>query len=115
MPNTVESLIELLGLILVFVLVVVVCHFTTKFVAGRQLSYKKAGNFEIIETFPLAQNKYLQLVRAGNKYVVIAVSKDSIISVTELEDTEVIIPEKSQPVTVTSFKEILSNKIKHNE
>ena len=115
MPTTVESLIQLLGLILVFILVVVVCHFTTKFVAGRQLSYKRVGNFEVVETFPIAPNKYLQLIRMGSKYVVISVSKDSVTYITELTKEEVCMMEKNQIGSGKSFKDILSNKIKHTE
>ena len=115
MTTTVESLIELLGLILIFILVAVVCHFTTKFVAGRQLSYRKVGNFELVETFAIAQNKYLQLVRMGKKYVVISVSKENVTYITELEEEEVSIIEKDHAATGKSFKDILSNKIKHTE
>ena len=87
--NSLQSLFELFGLILIFVIVLVVCYYTTKFVAGRQLVQKKIGNFEVMETFAIAQNKYLQLIRMGNKYVVISVTKDSVNVITELEEAEV--------------------------
>ena len=106
--SSVQSLFELLGLIIVFVIVLAVCYFTTKFVAGRQLVQKKIGNFEVVETFAIAQNKYLQLVRMGNKYVVIAVAKDSISFVTELDETEVCEVQKSTSMSGKSFKEVLS-------
>jgi len=63
MPSTVQSIIELVGLIIIFVIVLVVCYYTTRFVAGRQVAQKKLGNFEVIEAYPIAQNKYLQLIR----------------------------------------------------
>ena len=85
-----------------------VCYYTTRFVAGRQLVQKKIGNFEVIETFPLSQNKYLQLVRMGNKYVVISVTKDSVTRITELEESEVCQMQKSTSVSGKSFKEVLS-------
>ena len=106
--NSIQSLFELLGIILIFVLVLVVCYYTTKFVAGRQLVQKKIGNFEIIETFPLSQNKYLQLIRLGNKYVVISVAKDTISYVTEIDESEVCRISKTTSVSGKSFKEILS-------
>ena len=107
--SSVKSLFELLGLIVVFVIVLAVCYFTTKFVAGRQLVQKKMGNFEVVETFAIAQNKYLQLIRMGNKYVVIAVAKDSISVVTELDANEVCeIQKSSTSVSGKSFREVLS-------
>ena len=106
--STTQSLVELLGLILIFVIVLVVCYFTTKFVAGRQLVQKKVGNFEIVETFALSQNKYLQLIRMGNKYVVISVTKDSVSFVTELDESEICQIPKNTSVSGKSFKEVLS-------
>ena len=106
--NSIQSLFELLGLILIFVIVLVVCYYTTKFVAGRQLVQKKMGNFEVVETFAIAQNKYLQLIRMGNKYVVISVAKDSVSFITELEEAEVCQIPKNTTMSGKSFKEILS-------
>ncbi len=106
--NSLQSLFELLGLILIFVIVLVVCYYTTRFVAGRQLVQKKMGNFEIVESFAIAQNKYLQLIRMGNKYVVISVTKDSIGFVTELEENEVCQIQNQIAVSGKSFKEVLS-------
>ncbi len=113
--NSIQSLFELLGLILVFVIVLVVCYYTTKFVAGRQLVQKQAGNFEVVETFAIAQNKYLQLIRMGNKYVVISVTKDNITVVTELEESEVCQIQKGTSMSGKSFKEVLSGLSKKKE
>lgn len=113
--NSLQSLFELFCLILIFVIVLVVCYYTTKFVAGRQLVQKKIGNFEIVETFAIAQNKYLQLVRMGNKYVVLSVTKDSVNVITELEEAEVCQVQKNVSVSGKSFKEILSGFTKKEE
>ena len=113
--NSIQSLFELLGLILIFVIVLVVCYYTTRFVAGRQLVQKKIGNFEVVETFPIAQNKYLQLVRMGNKYVVISVAKESIGYITELEEYEVCQIQKNTTVSGKSFMEVLSGLTKKTE
>ena len=106
--SSIQSVFELLGLILIFVIVLVVCYYTTRFVAGRQLVQKKMGNFEIVETFAISQNKYLQLIRMGNKYVVISVSKDSVNYITELEESEICQMPKSTSMSGKSFKEVLS-------
>ena len=113
--NSIQSLFELLGLILIFVIVLVVCYYTTRFVAGRQLVQKKMGNFEVVETFAIAQNKYLQLIRMGNKYVVLAIAKDSISYVTELDENEVCQIQNNAAVSGKNFKEILSGFTKKAE
>ena len=106
--SSIQSLFELVGLILIFVIVLAVCYFTTRFVAGRQLEQKKIGNFEIVETFPIAQNKYLQLIRMGKKYVVISVAKDAVAFITELDEKEVCEVQKSTSMSGKNFAEVLS-------
>lgn len=113
--NSLQSIFELLGLILIFVIVLVVCYYTTRFVAGRQLVQKKMGNFESVEIFPIAQNKYLQLVRMGNKYVVISVTKDTVAYITELDEKEVCQIPENTALSGKSFKEILSGLSKKTE
>ena len=115
MPATVQSIIELLSLIIIFVIVLIVCYFTTRFVAGRQLIQKRIGNFEVIETFSIAQNKYLQLIKMGTKYIVISVTKDTITYITELNAEEVCQVQKNNTVTTgKNFKEVLSELLKNN-
>ena len=109
MSTTVQNIIELLSLIIIFVIVLVVCYFTTRFVAGRQLVQKKIGNFEVIETFPIAQNKYLQLIKMGTKYIVISVAKESITYITELNEEDVCqVQKNSTIISGKNFKEVLS-------
>ena len=113
--NSLQSIFELLGLIVIFVIVLVVCYYTTRFVAGKQLAQKKAGNFEVVETFAITQNKYLQLIRMGNKYVVISVAKDSVSYITEIEESEVCQIQKNTNMSGKSFKEVLSGLSKKTE
>ena len=113
--NSIQSLFELLGLILIFVIVLVVCYYTTRFVAGRQLVQKKMGNFEVVETFPIAQKKYLQLIRMGDKYIVISVSKDAITYITEIEEEQVCRIQNSTQMSGKNFREVLSGLTKKKE
>lgn len=109
MPSSAQSIAELLGMIVIFLLVVAACYATTRFVAGKQFLQKKAGNFEVIETHSIAQNRYLQLVRMGNKYVVISVSKDAVRYITELSEDEVCFVKKDGQKEQKNFKELFSS------
>ncbi|MBQ9120674.1 MAG: flagellar biosynthetic protein FliO [Lachnospiraceae bacterium] len=92
-------------MLLVFLLVIVACYFVTRFVGGKQLKQQKNSNFTVLETFRLAQNKYLQLIQMGSRYFVLAVCKDSITVVTELLQEE--IPYWREQTVVPGFSEIL--------
>ena len=73
-----ESILELILLLGIFVLVLVACVFTTRFVAGRQMQRGRSGNFKPIETYQITQNRYLHLVQIGTRYFVVSVTKENI-------------------------------------
>lgn len=112
--STWESLLELLGVIIIFIIVVVACYYTTRFVAGKQVKNRRNGNIELIETYSIAQNKYLQLLKVGKKYIVISVSKDNITLLTELNEDEIEKFENNPVQPQVSFKEVFNNILKKN-
>lgn len=99
---------ELIVLIIIFVLIIIACYYATKFIGGKQLKQMKHSNFTVLDTYRITQNKFLQLVRMGNQYVVIAVTKDSVLVITHLTEEEVIKPD-NKTNEVASFKHILSD------
>ncbi len=102
-----ESILELIMLLGIFVLVLVACVFTTRFVAGRQMQRGKSSNFKPIETYQITQNRYLHLVQIGTRYFVVSVTKENISFIAELKEEELVAtPEKMGQQR--SFKEILS-------
>lgn len=103
-----KSIAELVFLVILFILILVACVFTTRFVAGRQIQRSKNSNFKPIETYQVAQNRYLQLVQVGTRYFVISVSKESIGFIAELKEEEITFREENSSGTPKSFKDILS-------
>ncbi|MBE5929593.1 MAG: hypothetical protein E7268_00855 [Lachnospiraceae bacterium] len=103
-----ESILELVMLLGIFVLVLVACVFTTRFVAGHQMQRGRNSNFKPIETYQITQNRYLHLVQIGTRYFVVSVTKENISFIAELKEEEIVAkPEKGG--TQRSFKEILSD------
>ena len=90
--STTDNALQLFGLILLFCFVLAATYYTSKFVGNYKLGQQKNKNFKVIETYKVAPNKFLQLVKMGNKYVVISVGKDDIRYITELSEDEVIMP-----------------------
>ena len=71
-----DSFIQLLGVLLIFIFVLAITYFTTKWIAGYQKSRSFNKNLRIVETLRLTQNKYIQIIEAGEVYLVIGVGKD---------------------------------------
>ena len=85
MTSGVDSVIQFITVLLIFVFVLGVTYFTTRYVAGIQKEKYKTGNMEVIETLRISNNKYLQIVRAADKYYCIAVCKDTITMLGEIQ------------------------------
>ena len=82
--GTLESLAQFLTALLIFVCVLVITWLTTKYIGNLQKQRMTGTNIEIIETTKITPTKYLQIIRAGEKYLLIAVCKDTVTMLTEL-------------------------------
>lgn len=103
-----DSYLQFITVLLLFVFVLFITFLTTRWIAGYQKSQMRSGNLEVVETTRITSNKYLQLVRAGKKYVLIGVGKDEIHMLAELSAEELTFTEgsaKGQP----DFGAILEN------
>lgn len=88
--SKVDSIVQFLTVLIIFVIVLGATWLTTRFVAGFQKGKMQGSNFEVIDSFRISQNKYMELIRIGNRYLAIAVCKDTVTVLTELSEDEVI-------------------------
>ena len=107
--STLDNVLELIGLVVVFVLILFAAYYCTKLIGRYSYNQFQAGNIEVIETFNISQAKHIQIIRVGmNKYIAIAVCKDSITKLADLteEDIEIVKKEKNKDKTV--FADVLN-------
>ncbi len=100
-----NGVLDLLTVLLIFVFVIAITLFTTKYLANYQRVQNAGKNIEVLETHKISQTKYIQIVKIGKKCVAIAVSKDTVTLLTPLEEDDITIPEEVNEGK--SFKEIL--------
>ncbi len=106
-----NNILQLIGLIIVFILILVVTYYTTKLVAGVKTGITKGGNFKVHETYRLSPNKYMQLIQIGTRYFVIAVSKDNINFLAELNEGEIFTADKNSTPN-SNFSDIILTALK---
>ncbi|MBQ0042244.1 MAG: flagellar biosynthetic protein FliO [Lachnospiraceae bacterium] len=113
--GTLGSVFDFLTVILIFLFTLLLAYLATKFIASYQKNrgFRKGqikGNIEVIETYPVAQGKYIQILRIGKKYISISVCKDEINLLTELNEEDLEIPseEDENKAKNSSFKDILA-------
>lgn len=106
--SKIDSVAQLLTVMLLFVIVLGATWLTTRYVAGVQKGKLKGNNFEVIDTFQLAQNKYVQIVRIGHKYLAIAICKDTVTVLRELDEEEIVFSEDGLIGKTISFEDFFS-------
>lgn len=109
--NTWDNFVQLIGMVFLLILVLIACYYTSKFVGGMKMGQMKNSNFQVIDAYRVSQNKVIQIVKIANKYVVLAISKDTISYITELEETEIIF-KNTNAVDKQTFKQMF-DKVRH--
>lgn len=94
----VSSGAQFFTILLVFIFVLIITYLTTRFVGKFQKVQSLSSNFESIEAYKLNNNNYLQLVRIGDKYYVLSVSKDNTSLICEVEKEQLDLESKDQSV-----------------
>lgn len=106
-PSSGDSLLQLLGLLVLFVIILAACYFVTRWVAKVSSGSTVASNIKIIDTFKIAPSKYVQIIKIAGEYVAIAVSKDSVTFLCKLDEDNInMMPVK--PIEIKNFKDILA-------
>ena len=110
MSSRIEALAQLLTLLIIFIFVLAVTYYVTRFVGNYQKNKLSGSNINILETMRIANNKYIQIVKIGSRVFAIAVAKDTVSYLCELDEDELIYKESSSGkmlINNDNFKEIL--------
>lgn len=105
-----NSFFQLMGVLLIFVFVLALTYFCTRWIARYQNGISANKNIRVIETFRLTNNKYIQILAVGQVCLVIAVCKDTVTLLCEMTEDELAwLPDKDgqSPVVNENFQEIL--------
>ena len=100
-----DSFLQFLIVLFLFVVVLGVTLWTTRWIAGYQKEKMSGSNMEIVDTMRLSSNQYIQIVRIGGEYIAIAVSKDSVTKLTEVPEDQIILKQPSEGENL-SFREL---------
>ncbi|MBQ6887497.1 MAG: flagellar biosynthetic protein FliO [Lachnospiraceae bacterium] len=101
----VDSIAQFLTVVFIFVFVLAVTYVTTKWIANYQKVKNINKNIEVIEVSKITANKYIEIVKCGEKYLAIAVCKDTVTMLCELSEEQLSLEEIS--AKSTGFKDLL--------
>ena len=85
-----DSFIQFITVLFIFLFVLIITYFVTKWIAKYQKTQTASTNIEIIETQRITTSKFIQLIRVGSKYFTIAVCKDTVTMISEVSKEDII-------------------------
>lgn len=101
---------QFLAVLVIFVLVLAVTALVTKWIARYQKQQYVNCNVEVVETGRIADNKYVQIVRVGETYIAVAVSKDSVTMLCQVPKEQ--LREYKAGGQTAGFRELLEKTLK---
>lgn len=114
----INSVIDLITVLVIFLFVLALTYYVTRWIAGYQKTKTAQGNLSVTEAIRVSNHQSVQIVRAGTeKYLVVGVSKDQMTLLATLTKEE--LRELPEPAERTSkmgesFSDILEEfKKKH--
>lgn len=102
-----DSYVQFVTVLILFVFVLAVTAFVTKWIGGYQKGRSVGKNMELVEALRLSNNKYVQIVRIGRKYLALAVCKDTVTMLSEIPEEDLDFPEGSTG-SALGFKDVLA-------
>ena len=100
-----SDIAQLLTMLIIFVVVLVASMWVTKWIGNYQKNQFASGNIEVIESARIAPNKWVEIVRVGDKFKVLAVCKDTVTYLGDIDESELKREDASEK---KSFSDVLS-------
>lgn len=104
--------LQFFGILVLFFLVLYGAYYLSRLLGKMQMKRQVGANMAIIEVLPVGQHKTLQLVRVGNDYMVIAVTRDRITFIERVDEATITLQDGSE--NIVPFSNFL-NKLVHKE
>lgn len=113
LSSSLSSIAQVISVILLFLFVLLLAYFAARIAGSLQSNtLHRNTNIEVIEVFRLMNNKLIEIIRIGDRYFAIAVCKDQVNIISELNENEV--KQHNTKLEPINFKNIL-DKIKNEK
>ncbi len=115
--NSLSSMGQLLYSIFVFILMIAFIFWASKFLRNKNLGFVKSQNLDIVDKISLGVGNSIAILRCGESYVLVSITKDRIEFLKDLNKDELTFVEKE--VTTQSgnlnFSTVFNNFLKTKE
>ncbi|MCR5747183.1 MAG: flagellar biosynthetic protein FliO [Lachnospiraceae bacterium] len=101
-----EGFIQLVTVIAIFLIVLAVTYFTTRFVGGYAKNKIVTGNIELIDSMKVSPSAYIAIVRTASKYMAVGIGKNEIHFLCELPEDSIEVRDSGTVINY-NFKELV--------
>lgn len=108
-----DSYVQFMTVLILFLFVLLITYWVTKWTAGYQKSQNVNTNMELLDIIRLSNNKYVQIIRIGRKYLAVAICKDTVTMLTEIPEQDIVFSDKNLSKG-QGFKDVLEKIQKKN-
>ncbi|MDO5560081.1 MAG: flagellar biosynthetic protein FliO [Oscillospiraceae bacterium] len=111
--SAIGSVFSVLAAVLVFIIILYLAYISTKLIGKRYGRPSANGkNLRIIESMPAGPDKYLMIIRAGQKYLLVGSGKEHLEYICDLDSDELNLESSSDKSSGGDFYEILKEAAK---
>ena len=106
-----DSIVQLITVIIIFLLVLVITYFTTRWLGNISRLRLQGRNIEMIDGGRITPTQHIQIVRVGRRYFILGVSKDNISVIAECSEDDIELDKTEgsrNGGSAVSFQDVLS-------
>jgi flagellar protein FliO/FliZ len=105
LSSGITEIAQFFTVLIIFIAVLAVSILCAKWVGNYQKIQGSSGSAEILETIRIAPGKWVQIIKIGAKYKVIAICKDTVTYLGDVDESDIKVLESTEE---KSFSETLS-------
>ncbi len=107
LPAWTSDFVQFATVLAIFIFVLVITYFTTRFVGTYEKQKLKGTNMEVLDTCRLGKDKFIHIVRIGKRFVAVAASRENVSVICELEEDELDLSDSQLINTGETFRKLL--------
>ena len=103
-----------LSIIYALIVILVLAYISIKFVSKTKGLSSANSNIKVMESISIGYQSVIQLIKIGDKYILVGVSKEKITYLTEIDEQHLVFSKDDTAVDKISFDKYLKNLLGKN-
>lgn len=98
---------QFISIILAFLFILLLAYYATRLIANNKYQKSRTSNIKLIDGMGIGYQSAVQIIKVGNKYILIGVTKESISFLSEIPEDSIDLNDKDRTVYNVPFEKYL--------